>query len=135
MKRLGFMLCCIAAVWFTAYAMELLPISTRKQRFPEKNLLIERTYRGRECIMFEMTEGGQRTRAFRVNGKTVAAESDEDGDGFYENFVVFDPESGDFEWFIRTTNHVVRPVASEKLQEVKDKKRRADKALSELMHE
>lgn len=115
MKKLGFVLCCMAAVVFAAYAAEVLEITTKKQQFPERNVSIERTYRGRECIVLEMSEGGKRTRAFRVNGKTVLAESDEDNDGFFESFMVFDPETGDFEWFTRTTNNVVRPVASEKL--------------------
>lgn len=133
MKKLGFMLCCIAAVLLMAYAAGVLEITTKKQSFPEKNLSVERTYRGRECIILEMTEGGKRTRAFRVNGKTVLVESDEDNDGIFESFVVFDPETDDFEWFTRTTNNVVRPVASDKLQDAKAKKKSADKALSDLI--
>lgn len=61
------------------------------------------------------------------------AESDEDNDGFFESFMVFDPETEDFEWFTRTTNNVVRPVTSEKLQDARSKKQAADKALSDLI--
>ncbi|MCX8107597.1 MAG: hypothetical protein N3G20_02200, partial [Verrucomicrobiae bacterium] len=66
-------------------------------------------------------------------GKTVIAETDEDNDGFFESFVIFDPETQDFEWFLRTTNNVVRPVPSERLLEAKSKKKAADKALSDLI--
>jgi len=133
MKTLGPMLSCVAAVLLSVHAAGVLEITTKKQSFPERNLSVERTYRGGKCIMLEMTQDGKRTRAFRVNGRTVAVESDEDQDGFYETFVVFDPETDEFEWFIRTTNHVVHPVASEKLQELKEKKRKADKALADLI--
>lgn len=121
------------ALLLTAYTTEHLQIITKKQSFPEKQLSVERTYRGNQCIVLEMTEGDTRTRAFRINGKTVMAESDEDGDGFFENFMVFDPETEDFEWFTRTTNNIVHPVASEKLQEAKSKKKAADKALCDLI--
>lgn len=133
MKTFGLTLVCGISLLLTAYAAEYLPITTNKQHYPEKQLSIERTYRGNQCIVFEMTVGNARTRAFRINGKTVMVESDEDGDGFFESFVVFDPETGDFEWFTRTTDHVVRPVGSEKLQELKSKKHAADKALSEML--
>jgi hypothetical protein len=133
MKMFGLILIAGITLLLTAYAAEHLQITAKKQSFPEKQLSVERTYRGNQCISLEMTEGGKRTRAFRVNGKTVMAESDEDGDGFFESFMVFDPETEDFEWFTRTTNNIVRPVASEKLQEAKSKKKAADKALSDLI--
>jgi hypothetical protein len=132
MKTFGLILCAGIALFLTAYAAEQLQITTRKQSFPEKQLSVERTYRGSQCIVLEMIEGGKRTRAFRVNGKTVMAESDEDNDGFFESFMVFDPAGEDFEWFTRT-NNAVRPVASEKLQEARGKKRAADETLSELI--
>lgn len=133
MKTFGLILVAGIALLLTAYAAEHLQITTKKQSFPEKQLSVERTYRGKQCIVLEMTEHGKRTRAFRINGKTVMAESDEDNDGFFESFMVFDPETEDFEWFTRTTNNVVRPVASEKLQDARSKKQAADKALSDLI--
>jgi hypothetical protein len=133
MKAFGLILCAGIALLLAAYAAEDLQITTRKQSFPEKQLSVERTYRGNQCIVLEMTEGGKRTRVFRVNGKTVLAESDEDNDGFFESFMVFDPKTEDFEWFSRTTNNIVRPVASEQLQEAKAKKKAADKALYDLI--
>jgi len=133
MKSFGLILCAGIVLLLTAYAAENLQITTKKQSFPEKQLSVERTYRGKQCIVLEMTEGGKRTRAFRINGKTVMAESDEDNDGFFESFMVFDPETEDFEWFTRTTNNVVRPVPSEKLQDAKSKKKTADAALSDLI--
>jgi len=47
--------------------------------------------------------------------------------------MIFDPATGDFEWFIRTTNNIVVPVSSERLQEARSRKRAADKALTELI--
>ena len=116
-----------------AYAATLLEITTKKESYPEKHLTTQRTYRGGRCILFEMTENGKRTRVFTINGKAVAAESDEDNDGFFESLMIIDPETGDFEWFTRATNNIVRPVASEKLQEAKAKKKLADQTLSDLL--
>jgi len=133
MKKLLAISCASVAALLTLYAAEILEITTKKQNFPAKKLSTERTYRGKQCILLEMTQDGKRTRAFRVNGKTVMAESDEANDGLFESFMVFDPETQDFEWFTRTTNNVVRPASSEKLQEAKSKKKLADKALLELI--
>lgn len=116
-----------------ACAVEQLQITRKKQSYPEKQLSVERTYRGKQCIAIEITEGSRRTRAFSINSKTVMAESDEDNDGFFESFMIFDPATGDFEWFIRTTNNIVVPVSSERLQEARSRKRAADKALTELI--
>ena len=113
-----------------AYAAE---ITTRKQRIPDKQVSIEKTYRGKECILLEMTKSDSRTRAFRINGKTVMAESDENNDGFFESVMIFDPETEDFEWFNKTTNGAVIPVTGEKLNDLKSKKTTADRALHEWL--
>jgi len=57
----------------------------------------------------------------------VFSETDEDNDGFFESFMVFDPKSQDFEWFSRTTNNTVSPVPSAKLMDLKARKAVADK--------
>lgn len=127
-------ICCVAiALLLPAYAAVILEITTKKESYPEKHLTIQRTYRGDRCILFEMTAKGKSTRVFTINGKAVAAESDEDNDGFFESLTIFDPETGDFELFKRTTNNLVTPVASETLQEARSKKKIADTTLSELL--
>jgi hypothetical protein len=133
MKTLGIILCIAGVLLIAACAADSLQVTTRKQSFPERNISIQRTYRGGECILLEMTKGATQTRVFRINGKTVMAESDEDHDGLFESVMIFDPHTGDFEWFTRTTNNFLHPVASEKLQNARAKKESADKALSDYI--
>ena len=124
----------IIFAFVTAFAAERLKVTVKKQNFPDKNLTIVKSYRGDACIMLEMKEATKVTRAYRVNGKTIMSESDEDNDGFFENFMLFDPATGEFEWFSRSTNNIVLAVSTEKLEAVKSKKLDADKALSELLN-
>lgn len=80
-----------------------------------------------------MTQNGKSTRGFTVNEKTVMVEADTDGDGFFEEFMIFDPETGAFECFTRTTNNLVQPFSSARLQAFREKKQVADKALADVL--
>ena len=116
-----------------AIAGDLAIVRTDKKTNPETGVTIERTYRGEKCILFEMVEKNRKTRLYVMDGKSVAAESDEDGDGFYESIMIFDPKGGDFECFIRATNGSVTPMDSAKLQDIKSKKAAADQMLSDFI--
>jgi hypothetical protein len=109
----------------------------RKERtvVKEKDLVITRTYRGKVCVLYEMSRRGKISRGFLVNGKLAAAESDEDGSGLFRELTVFDPSSGDFECFTRTTNGLVVPMDSANLQALKKRKSDADQALGEALKE
>jgi hypothetical protein len=115
------------------FATELPQVRTKKESFPQKHLTIQKTYRGNQRIMVEMDNNGKKTRGFSVNGKIVAIEADEDGDGFWESLMVFDPDTGEFEVFAREKDGAVSPVSSERLEELRAKKERADRALSKLL--
>ena len=98
-----------------------------------KGVTIDRTYRGKTCIMFEITKPKTRARCFFVQGKMVATESDEDGDGFFETLTVFGEDRKDFECFVRSTNGTVVPLDPGKLGSLKIKKSTADQALNGLL--
>jgi len=116
-----------------ALAAECASIKTETNTIPEKELTIERTFRGDECVMFQMTRSNRTTTAFLINGNVVAAESDEDGDGFKESFTIFDPDTKEFDQFLRHTNGVVVPISSAELEQLKSKAASADKGLSDLV--
>lgn len=121
------------AVLLTVYAALSSGLRTERHVLPGRPVSIERTYRGEQCVVAEMSENGRRTRGFTLNGKTLMVETDTDGDGFLEEFMIFDPETGDFECFTRTTNNLVQPVSSARLQELRQKKLAADKALGDAL--
>jgi hypothetical protein len=114
-------------------AAQLNDIRVEEKEVPQRNVNIQTTYRGEQRVIVQTDFKSQSTRSFLVNGKVVAAESDEDGDGFFETFTVFDPGTDDFEWFIRTPDGRIAPQTSEKLQELKAKKRDADLRLHEML--
>lgn len=121
------------AILLTVAAAVLPELRTERSILPQRHVSIERTYRGEQCIVAEMTENGKSTRGFTVNGKTVMVEADTDGDGFFEEFMIFDPETGAFECFTRTTNNLVQPFHSARLQALREKKKAADRALAEIL--
>lgn len=128
---LGLTLVITALVW--VHTAEQSDISIKRSEYPEKGVSTVRTYRGKRCILLEMTDKGKKSRSYSVNANVVFSETDEDNDGFFESFMVFDPESQDFEWFSRTTNNTVSPVPSAKLLELKARKAVADQKLQDAL--
>lgn len=123
----------LTSVALITFAAQPLKIWTKKEALPEKHLIIQKTYRGSECIMVEMDDRGKKTRTFKVGGKVVAIEADEDGDGFFESLMVFDPDTGKYELFIKSMNGSIIPLDSEKLEKFNAKKESADSAMYELL--
>ena len=80
---------------------------------------IENVYRAGTKIMQVLSyRNGQgdfvvKSRAYCVDGKLHSVESDEDGDGFFESFSVFDPKTHHFEMFTRFRDGSVRPISSD----------------------
>ena len=107
-------------------------VSVEKKAFKEKDLIVQRTFRGKQCILVEMKSKKGTTRSFLVNGKIGLIESDENCDGFFEQFAVIDGETGDCEFFNRTNNSVA-PISPTELQAINAKKTEADKMLSEFI--
>lgn len=135
-KKKAFTILCVSIICLLllAFTNQIEKIYTKRQNFPQKKLTIERTYRGKHCVLMKMTDKQRTVIAFIINGKTIATESDEDGDGFFEEIMIFDPENGDFEKYMRSTNWALTPIDSFDLNELKAKKSKADNELEEQMN-
>ena len=68
------------------------------------------------------------SRAYFAGGRTVAIESDEDRDGFFETLIVFRSETNEIEAFTRHRNGSVQPVSAQTLEALK----KQDAAFSEF---
>lgn len=119
-------------------SLDEMKISVKESSIPEKDFSMKKTYRGEQRILAEMTNRGKKARLYILNGFT-AGESDEDGDGFFETVSIMDDSTGEFEQFIKEKDGSVRPLESEKLLELYQKKYEADmllqKALDDAMIE
>jgi hypothetical protein len=79
---------------------------------------IETTYRGKTKVMMTISrpnrEGGLavQSRSLYADGKLVAAESDEDGDGTLDSITVFSPGTDEFEVFTRLADGTVKPIST-----------------------
>lgn len=91
--------------------------------------ILTRYWRGKQKIYDEHAVGykGQIVRSYFANGQCVMAESDEDGDGFFETITLFPDSLQDMDVFRRQTDGSVKPLESKELQELKEKIGRAVK--------
>jgi hypothetical protein len=101
-------------------------ICVKQEYLPQRKVSVEHIYRGTNRVL-TITKEQQRTLyAFRINGKTVAAISDEtNGDGYSEKIMIFDPDTDDFDEFVRSTNGSVTPINSSELEDLKVKASKA----------
>ena len=100
-------------------------ITVKESSYPEKNMTIKKTYRGSDVIMQETDIDGVKTISYSINGKCVCIEADEDKDGSFEGFWIFDPDTDEFEIFHREKDGSVHPMESKKLQEMHQKTQEA----------
>ncbi len=82
---------------------------------------VETTYRGKERILEVMSFPKATSRFYYLHGKQMFIESDDNGDGFYENLMVPGDSMSDFEQFIRKKDGTVEPISKEKYLELKKK--------------
>jgi hypothetical protein len=103
----------------------------------KSSLHIETVYRGKTKVLMIMSQRNKQgvmtvTRNYLVGGKSVLAESDEDGDGFFESVMVFDPATDDFEMFIRKPDGSVKPISTQTLEATKKQTAVVDESLRKL---
>ncbi len=113
-------------------SLDEMKISVKESSIPEKDFSMKKTYRGEQRILAEMTNRGKKSRLYVLNEFTVG-ESDEDGDGFFETVMIMDDSTGEFEQYIKEKDGSIRPLESEKLLELYQKKYEADMLLQMML--
>lgn len=131
----AFILCASMVGLSTGHSDEAGGVEVRESYYPERNLKIRSTYRGKQRILYELEDERGKGRSYILNGRIVATEVDEDKDDFYEGFAIWSNDGEEFEMFLRSTNGTVRPVPTEKIKEIKAKKEEADKVLAEALRQ
>ena len=72
------------------------------------------------------------TRGYLVGGKMVMAETDKNGDGFFESVTTFDPVTDDFEVFNRQPDGAVKPISTQTLEATKKQTEVIDESLRKI---
>jgi len=101
------------------------------------SLRIETVYRGKTRVLRITSKRNRQgvmtvTRGYFVGGKMVMAESDENGDGFFESIMTFDPVTDDFEVFIRQPDGAVKPISTQTLEATKKQTAVVDESLRKI---
>jgi hypothetical protein len=101
------------------------------------DLRIETVYRGKTKVLVITSKRNKQgvmtvTRGYLVGGKMVMAESDKNGDGFFESVVTFDPVTADFEVFIRQPDGSVKPISTQTLEATKKQTEVIDESLRNI---
>ena len=124
----------LGCLLLVAFTNKVEKIYVKREEFPKRGLTMERFYRGTNHVLTITKEKQKTLYAFIINGKTVATASDEKNGGeFFESIMIFDPDTGDFDEYIRSTNGLVAPIDSSKLEELKAKINKAAEAFEEGM--
>ncbi len=119
-------------------------LTTKVVNVPGKNgrsdTRIETVYRGKNKVLVTMSHRNAKgatavTRGYLVGGKMVMAESDEEGDGWFESVTVWNPGTGDFEMFTRKADGSLKPVSTAILEATKKQKAAADESLRRLLEQ
>lgn len=81
----------------------------------------ERVFRGKseilQTIQSTKKQGLKTTaRSYSVGGDLLMIESDEDGDGFFEQLIIYHPTKNEMEVFTRQAGGSVRPVSTKELE-------------------
>ena len=99
------------------------------------NVTIENTYRGDERILMVISYSNVTTRTYSLHGKALYTESDDDGDGFFETFMISGETMDDFEQFIRKPDGSVEPITKEKYLELKKKLHEATERMKQAFRD
>lgn len=114
-------------------SIEDMNITIKETFYPKKNMTVKKIYRGPDIIMQETDIDGVKSKSYSINRKCVFIESDEDKDGFFEIFSIFDPDTGEFEIFNREKNGSVRPMESKMLLEIRQKSQESYQAMEDII--
>jgi hypothetical protein len=96
---------------------------------------IDTTYRGEDRILMVMSYSNVTTRTFCLHGKPMYVESDEDGDGFFETFVISGETMEDFEQFKRKPDGTIEPISKEEYLDLKKKTQEATERMKQAFRE
>ena len=78
----------------------------------KEKIKIEKIYRGKQLLVTSMVKNGKKSRVFNFAKELNCAESDEDGDGFMETFIIYNNKSRQVEAFRRDKNGNVKVDSS-----------------------
>ncbi len=112
--------------------------SIRTERKSGTKGFLERTYRGEDLVLTYFSNGVNSTQArtYYFAGRETFAESDEDGDGFFETLTVFGDTMSEFDILRRKPDGSVVPVSASdltnQLQKVKEANERFQKFQKKL---
>lgn len=68
----------------------------------KEKIRIERIFRGKQLLVTSMVRNGKTSRIFNFTDDLSCVESDEDGDGFLEDFVIYNEKTRQIEAFRRS---------------------------------
>jgi len=93
----------------------------------------ERVFRGKDEILQTLRSTNKQgvvttSRLYCVGGDLIMIESDQDGDGFFEQFVIYQPAKKDLEVFIRQRDGTVKPATTQ----TRDAHKKQDAAITEF---
>lgn len=85
----------------------------------KEKIKIERIYQGKKLLVTSIIRNGRMTRIFEFTKDFSCGESDEDGDGFMESFIIFNNRTHQAEAFLRNKdgNIEVNPTIAKKFKE------------------
>lgn len=100
--------------------------TTEYKGFDRKpDMSLETLYRGKAEILQVVSRRNKEgkmvvwSRTFSVDGKSVATESDEDGDGVFESVILHSPDTDDIKIFKRNADGTVTPASTAEIESVK----------------
>jgi len=136
MKMIWTLLACLVLVGCRSHSRPSGELRT--ERSSGTKGFLERTYRGDELVLLHHSNGVNRTqsRVYYFAGREAFAESDDDGDGFFETLTVFGDSMSEFDMYTRQPDGSVVPVSASvltnQLQKVEEANERFMKFQKEL---
>jgi len=100
-------------------------ISERQGKDGKPDLRVESFYRGKAKILQVVSRRNNQdkmvvwSRTYSAGGKSIATESDEDGDGMFESLMLFSPDTDGLEIFKRHAKGTVEPESTAEIELVK----------------
>lgn len=116
----------------------------RTERSSGTKGFLERTYRGDDLVLthFSNSVNNTQARIFYFAGREAFAESDEDGDGFFETLTVYGDTMSEFDMFTRKPDGSIVPVSTsdltnqlQKVKEANERFQQFQKELNKMMKE
>lgn len=98
-----------------------------------ENSDVKKVYREGKLVFSETRYGGHLARLYFADSICIAIESDEDGDGYCETFIIFPEDVSKMDVFVRNKTGGVTLMPINKLNEYRDLKRCADETVNTIL--